>query len=46
MSTLRLRSVAFAAQTLTIPVPKNRRPKFDLHLRVSRPSSPGATTLN
>ncbi|ORY02258.1 N-terminal C2 in EEIG1 and EHBP1 proteins-domain-containing protein [Clohesyomyces aquaticus] len=28
------RSVAFAAQTLTIPVPKNRRPKFELHLKI------------
>ncbi|PSN67901.1 hypothetical protein BS50DRAFT_675898 [Corynespora cassiicola Philippines] len=28
------RSVAFAAHTLTIPVPKNRRPKFDLHLKI------------
>ncbi|EUC31938.1 hypothetical protein COCVIDRAFT_28674 [Bipolaris victoriae FI3] len=28
------RTVAFAAHTLTIPVPKNRRPKFDLHLRI------------
>ncbi|KAJ4304845.1 hypothetical protein N0V90_000373 [Kalmusia sp. IMI 367209] len=28
------RSVAFAAHTLTIPVPKNRRPKFELHLRI------------
>ncbi|KAF1971912.1 hypothetical protein BU23DRAFT_508980 [Bimuria novae-zelandiae CBS 107.79] len=28
------RSVAFATQTLTIPVPKNRRPKFELHLRI------------
>ncbi|KAH6633561.1 N-terminal C2 in EEIG1 and EHBP1 proteins-domain-containing protein [Boeremia exigua] len=34
MSTRRLRTVAFAAHTLTIPVPKNRRPKFDLHLRI------------
>ncbi|KAH7382224.1 N-terminal C2 in EEIG1 and EHBP1 proteins-domain-containing protein [Pyrenochaeta sp. MPI-SDFR-AT-0127] len=33
MSPLR-RSVAFAAQTLTVPVPKNRRPKFELHLRI------------
>ncbi|KAF1958333.1 hypothetical protein CC80DRAFT_490931 [Byssothecium circinans] len=28
------RSVAFAAHTLTIPVPKNRRPKFELHLKI------------
>lgn len=28
------RTVAFATQTLTIPVPKNRRPKFDLYLRI------------
>ncbi|KAL5397867.1 hypothetical protein PMIN03_002111 [Paraphaeosphaeria minitans] len=28
------RSVAFATQTLTIPVPKNRRPKFELHLKI------------
>ncbi|KAI4714665.1 hypothetical protein J4E89_000346 [Alternaria sp. Ai002NY15] len=28
------RTVAFATQTLTITVPKNRRPKFDLHLRI------------
>lgn len=28
------RSVAFATQTLTIAVPKNRRPKFDIVLRI------------
>ncbi|KAJ4360937.1 uncharacterized protein N0V89_001506 [Didymosphaeria variabile] len=28
------RSVAFATQTLTITVPKNRRPKFELHLKI------------
>ncbi|KAF2875469.1 N-terminal C2 in EEIG1 and EHBP1 proteins-domain-containing protein [Massariosphaeria phaeospora] len=28
------RSVAFATQTLTIPVSKNRRPKFELHLKI------------
>lgn len=28
------RSVAFATHTLTIAVPKNRRPKFDLHLKI------------
>ncbi|KAF2744860.1 hypothetical protein M011DRAFT_407845 [Sporormia fimetaria CBS 119925] len=29
------RSVAFAAHTLTVaPVPKNRRPKFELHLKI------------
>ncbi|KAF2125727.1 hypothetical protein P153DRAFT_389178 [Dothidotthia symphoricarpi CBS 119687] len=33
MSTLR-RSVAFATHSLTIPVPKNRRPKFELHLNI------------
>ncbi|KAF1996549.1 hypothetical protein P154DRAFT_556235 [Amniculicola lignicola CBS 123094] len=33
MSSLR-RSVAFATQTLTIPVPKARRPKFDLYLKI------------
>ncbi|KAF2199112.1 hypothetical protein GQ43DRAFT_399486 [Delitschia confertaspora ATCC 74209] len=27
-------SVAFATHTLTIAVPKNRRPKFDLHLKI------------
>ncbi|KAF1919147.1 N-terminal C2 in EEIG1 and EHBP1 proteins-domain-containing protein [Ampelomyces quisqualis] len=33
MSALR-RSVAFAAQLTVVPVPKNRRPKFELHLRI------------
>ncbi|KAH8708559.1 N-terminal C2 in EEIG1 and EHBP1 proteins-domain-containing protein [Phaeosphaeriaceae sp. PMI808] len=33
MPTLR-RSVAFAAQLTVVPVPKNRRPKFELHLRI------------
>ncbi|KAJ4330927.1 hypothetical protein N0V95_009976 [Ascochyta clinopodiicola] len=33
MATLR-RSVAFATHPLTIAVPKNRRPKFDLHLKI------------
>ncbi|KAH7070495.1 N-terminal C2 in EEIG1 and EHBP1 proteins-domain-containing protein [Paraphoma chrysanthemicola] len=33
MSSLR-RSVAFAAQLTVVPVPKNRRPKFDLRLRI------------
>ncbi|KAF2264908.1 hypothetical protein CC78DRAFT_532783 [Lojkania enalia] len=28
------RSVAFATHTLTIPVPKNRRPKFELSMRI------------
>ncbi|KAF2738828.1 hypothetical protein EJ04DRAFT_458888 [Polyplosphaeria fusca] len=31
---LRRRTVAFAAHSLTVPVPKNRRPKFDLHLKI------------